>query len=49
MSAATSQRTVVLFALSIDPVSTTFRSTSPRSISTSSNAEAVPARNIGGR
>ena len=42
--ASTWQRTVVLFALSIEPVSTTYRSTSPRSISTNSKVDLVPAR-----
>jgi hypothetical protein len=49
IKASTSHRTVVLLALSIEPVSTTKRFTSPRSTSTNSSGDLVPAFRIGGR
>jgi hypothetical protein len=49
IKASTSHRTVVLLALSIEPVSTTKRFTSPRSTSTNSSGDLVPAFKIGGR
>jgi hypothetical protein len=49
INASTWHLTVVLFALSTEPFSTTYTSMSPRSTSTNSSCDFVPANKFGGR